>query len=100
MVCQENKEWVNALLEPKCLNPRKTMISLLTRPRYKLNKVFSYPYCVCVIALNEMMCKVGNITFSCFDLNTHNRNTCVLERNTILVRNEAWLVFFDACHTC
>jgi len=39
--CQVNWEWVNALLEPKWLNPRKTMISLLTRPRYKLNKVLS-----------------------------------------------------------
>ena len=60
---------MNALLQPKCLNPRKTMISLFTQSRYKLNKVLNDPYrvCVCVIALNEMMCKVGNPKFCCFD---------------------------------
>ena len=100
MVFQVNRECVKAFLEPKCLNPRKTMISSLIRPRYKLNKVLSDPYCMCVIALNEIMCKVGNANFSCFDLNTHNHNTCVLERNTILMRSEAWLIFFDVCHTC
>ena len=46
---------MNALLEPNCLNLSKIMISLLTRPHYKLNKVLSDPYCVCVIALNEMI---------------------------------------------
>ena len=48
MVFQVNRECVKAFLEPKCLNPRKTMISSLIRPRYKLNKVLSDPYCMCV----------------------------------------------------
>ena len=47
MVTKIDREWVNALLEPKCLNLRKTMISLLTRPCYKPNKVLSDPYYVC-----------------------------------------------------
>ena len=77
------------------MNPRKTMISLLVQPRYKPNKVLNDPHYACMIALTKMMCKVGNFTIQLLQFKHFYQDTCGIERNTILVRNEVGIIPCD-----